>query len=95
MTAGGITGGGLTGGALPRGALASAGGLPAAGGLNKGPCPPPLTTATTHRVLTLKELCERRIAESIDTRNAVGLLAHAEAIGKSPYPKPILDLTLS
>lgn len=32
------------------------------------------------RLLTLQELCEQRIAASVDTRNAVALLAHAESI---------------
>jgi hypothetical protein len=32
------------------------------------------------QVLTLKELCEIRIAKSVDTRNVVALLANAEAL---------------
>jgi hypothetical protein len=32
------------------------------------------------QVLTLKELCEVCIAKSVDTRNAVALLANAEAL---------------
>jgi Regulator of chromosome condensation (RCC1) repeat len=42
----------------------------------------PLTSIAgcERRLLSLQELCEQRIAASVDTRNAVALLAHAESI---------------
>ena len=41
---------------------------------------PASISVSERRLLTLQELCEQRIAASVDTRNAVALLAHAESI---------------